>query len=130
MAVSQDQTHTMRTIVTEDMSAERFGNPGIAVLATPVLVGLVERCCIELLADELDASQGSVGTYVEIEHLAPTPFGFEVSVSARVSAVEGRSVTFDVTARDGRDDIARVTHKRALINVPKFLERIAVKAAA
>jgi len=129
MSLQVNQTHILNTVVTEDMSAERFGNPGIAVLATPMLVGLVERCCIELLAPELDEGQGSVGIYVEIEHLAPTPFGSPVTVTARVTAIEGRGVTFDVTARDAREEICRVTHKRALIGVQKFLERIAIKAA-
>jgi predicted thioesterase len=70
-------------IVTPDMSAERHGNPGFPVLATPVLLGLFEKAAIAAMADRLSAGEGSVGTGASLKHLAATPIGQTVTITAR-----------------------------------------------
>lgn len=130
MALQVGHKYIKTVVVTEDMSADRAGATGIMVLATPILVGLIERCCIEAIAGELGEGQATVGTTVTIVHLAATPIGFTVSVEATLTAMEGRSLTFEVTANDGRDKICTCTHQRAVINMAKFIERVDIKAAS
>jgi fluoroacetyl-CoA thioesterase len=130
MALEPGLTHRIDVPVTAELTAERFGNAGFAVLATPALVGLLERCCIEAIAPHLDAGRGSVGTLVTIEHLAATPVGFTATITCTLEAVEGRILTFALEATDGVDAIARATHRRAVVDTARFLERVAVKRPA
>lgn len=130
MALEPGLTHSIAELVTPDLTAERFGNAGFAVLATPALVGLLERCCIEAIAPHLETGRGSVGTQVAIEHLAATPIGFVVTITCTLQTVEGRILTFTLEASDGMDTIARATHRRAVVDTARFLERVAVKRPA
>ncbi len=127
MTISPGLKHEVATPVTENMTAEHFGNAGIPVLATPCLVGLVESACIQAIAPFLEPGQGSVGTLVEIRHLAATPVGLTVTLTAEVTAVEGRALTFQVTGHDGQDAICVATHQRAVISVDRFLDRVRAK---
>lgn len=105
-----------------------FATDGMpAVLSTPILVGLLERTARQALAPLLDADERSVGAEIELRHFAPTPLGQQVTCSARVIGSEGRSVTFQVEARDGHEVIARGLHKRAVIRVESFAQRVAAK---
>ncbi|MFE3836103.1 thioesterase family protein [Pseudogemmobacter sonorensis] len=130
MAITLGQTHGFSIRVEEPMTAEHFGNAGIPVLATPCLVGLVERACIEAVAPHLDEGQGTVGTLVEIRHLAATPVGLTVTLSVEVTSVEGRLIGFKVTGHDGIDTICEATHGRAVVNVEKFVARSKQKLPA
>lgn len=127
MPLAVGTNHRLATTVTEEMTADRFGNAGIPVLATPMLVGLVERACIEAIAAGLEPGQGSVGTRVEIRHLAATPVGFPVTLDVEVTSIEGRTLGFRVTGSDGVDTICEATHERALIMVDKFVARAGAK---
>ncbi len=128
MALEIGLTHTLTVDVTEDLSADRYGNQGFPVLATPALVGLFERCCIEALAPHLEAGRGSVGTHVAIDHLAATPLGFTVSVTCELTAIDKRMLEFKVEASDGVDLIGRAVHRRAIVDLAKFFERLGAKA--
>lgn len=121
-------THTMEVAVTEALSADRYGNHGFAVLATPALVGLFERCCIEALAPNLEPGRGSVGTHVKIDHLAATPLGFTVTVTCELVAIDKRMLEFKVEASDGVELIGRAVHRRAIVDLAKFFERVGAKA--
>lgn len=130
MALQIGQKYVKTVVVTDEMSADRAGATGIMVLATPILVGLIERCCIEAIASELSEGQATVGTTVNIAHLAATPIGFTVSIESTLTAIEGRALTFEVTGHDGRDTICTCTHQRAVINMAKFVERLEIKTAS
>src|SRR5262245_23426134 len=95
-----------------------------AVLATPWLVAHLEYTARDALATCLDENERSVGTYVEVEHLAPVPEGFQVTCRARVIHVSGHVITFVVEAHDGIEPIARGIHKRRVIDVDRFARRV------
>jgi predicted thioesterase len=91
-----------------------------AVLCTPSLIGFLERTARAVLAPLLESSENSVGTEIEIVHLAPTPPGQTVTCMARIISADGPKVTFQLEARDQQELIARGTHKRQIIRVDRF----------
>ncbi len=100
-----------------------------AVLATPWLVAHLEYTARDAIAACLDPNERSVGTFLEVEHLAPTPEGMAVHCSARVIHVDGPVVTFQVDARDEVEPIAKGLHKRRIIDTTRFAKRVARKKA-
>ncbi len=118
------QTHAITRTVTPELTAERFGNPDVAVFATPALVALLEATAIELISPALVDDQGSVGTHVEVSHMAPTPAGMTITTRAELIEMDGRRMTFKVEARDDIEQIASGSHERIIINsMTKFVER-------
>jgi len=108
-----------------------FATDGMpAVLATPRLIGLLERTARETLQPFLEPNERTVGMEIEVRHLAPTPLGAQVTCLARVISAEGTTVTFHVEARDEHEVIIRGLHKRAVIRVESFARRVARKARA
>lgn len=100
-----------------------------AVLATPWLVAHLEYAARNAIAPCLEEFERSVGTSVDVEHLAPSPEGFTVVCKARVIHVEGPSVTFQVEAHDGVEVVARGLHKRRVIDARRFARRVERKRA-
>jgi predicted thioesterase len=117
-------------IVTADMSAERHGNPGFPVLATPVLLGLFEKAAIAAMADRLSAGEGSVGTGASLKHLAATPIGQTVTITARITGTEGKQISFELEAHDESEKVATCSHDRFIVDVARFTGRLAKKAEA
>ena len=101
-----------------------------AVLATPWLVAYLEYTARDAIAPCLDENERSVGTFVEVEHLAPVPEGFIVTYRARVIHVDRAVVTFQVDAHDGTEIVARGLHRRRVIDVDRFARRVARKRGA
>jgi fluoroacetyl-CoA thioesterase len=98
------------------------------VLATGFMVGLIEWACIEALRPHLDWPQEqSLGVLVNFSHLAATPPGLTVTVNVTLDKVEGRRLTFSVSAHDGVDKIAEGTHQRVVIDRDRFNARVAEK---
>jgi len=97
------------------------------VYATPMLVRDIEIACRELLSQHLDAGEDSVGTRVEIDHLAPTLLGMKVTIDARVAELKGRAVLFEVSASDGVDAICRGRHARFVVDVAQTRKRLQQK---
>ena len=98
------------------------------VYATPMLVRDIEMTCRELLLAHLDAGEDSVGTRVEIDHLAATLLGMKVRIDAKVTEVKGRAVMFEVSAQDGVDTICRCKHGRFVVDLKQTEARLAAKA--
>ena len=105
-----------------------FMGEAARVYATPMMVRDVEMTCRELLLAHLDAGEDSVGTRVEIDHLAATLLGMKVRFEAKITEVNGRAVTFEVSAHDGIDAICRCKHARFVVDVKKTEQRLAAKA--
>ena len=102
-----------------------FAEPPMpAVLSTPQLIGFLERTARMLLVPILDEGESSVGVQVDIEHLAATLPGAVVTCSARVVLVDRKLVTFKVEAREGDKPVATGLHRRRVINVERFAQRI------
>ena len=99
------------------------------VYATPMVVQDVESTCRDLLLEHLDEGEDSVGTRVEVDHMAATLEGMWVEFSATITEVNGRAVSLEITARDALDDVARGRHNRFVVDIAKTKERLAAKAA-
>ena len=101
-----------------------------AVFATGYLVALAEWACIELVKPHLDwPREQTLGTHVNLSHVAATPPGLTVEVHVRLAAVDGRKLVFDVSAHDGVDTISVGTHERHAIEADRFARKVAAKAA-
>ena len=98
------------------------------VFATGNMIILMEWVCVQLMKPHLDDGESTVGTYVDVSHLAATPPGFTVTVDVECVKVDGRKVEFKVRAHDGVDLIGEGRHERAVVQADKFLARIAEKA--
>lgn len=114
--------------VGEEQLAAHIGSGTLRVLATPAMIGFMERVSQLLLAEHLPEGYSSVGILVEARHLAPTPFGFEVKVSSEVLTVEGNRVTFRAQAWDLVEQIGEARHERMLIDESRFLRRVISKS--
>jgi predicted thioesterase len=106
-----------------------FMGESARVYATPMLVRDIEVSCREFLLGHLDAGEDSVGTRVEIDHLAPTLLGMTVRIEVKVAELKGRAVTFEITGSDGLDTICRGKHSRFIVDVKQTEQRLAAKAA-
>lgn len=113
-------------VVTENLVSHR--KPGAPpVLATPWLLYVMETAAYEAIRPHLDPGEASVGTGFEFEHLAATPVGETVVATAVITAVNGKRIELDFEARDSHELIARGKHRRAVIQVDRFLERLKAK---
>lgn len=101
-----------------------------SVLATPWLIAYLEYAARNAIAPCLDENERSVGTYVEVEHLAPVPEGLTVVCKARVILTDGPVVTFQVEATDGQEIVSKGIHRRRVIDVDRFQRRVNKKKAA
>jgi fluoroacetyl-CoA thioesterase len=100
------------------------------VFATGYMVGLMEWACLEQLAPFCEEGEGSLGTHIDVSHVAPTPPGLTVTVETEVLSVEGRAVWFNVRAHDGVDMIGEGRHQRMVVRWDRFLPKAMAKAAA
>ena len=115
-----------RTVAPGD-TAEHFGNPGVQVLATPVLCSWFENAALACIRAHLELGEASVGTKLSIEHLAASPPGTPVTVEAELMEVDRRRLAFRIEARDQHEMIGRGTHERFVIDLARFLERAEAK---
>ena len=117
-----------RIEVDRDRTIGFMGEEG-RVYGTPYLVRDIEMTCRQLILDHGDAGEDSVGTDVAIKHLAPTLLGMSVEITVTVTAVEGRKLAFEISAKDNIDQICTGTHGRFVVDVNKTIERLKAKAA-
>ncbi len=111
------------TLVEKEDTAQYVGSGSLLVYATPCLAALMEGAACAAIEEALPQGQTSVGTALNLEHLSATPVGLDVRASAEVTAVDGRNITFAITAFDEAGEIGRATHTRVLVNSEKFLEK-------
>ena len=111
------------TVVTESNTAASVGSGSLNVFATPMMAALMEAATVDALAGHLEEGQSSVGTRMDLSHDSATPVGMRVWAEAALTAVEGRALTFTVTAFDEAGPIGKGTHVRFLIQVEKFMAK-------
>ena len=116
-------------VVGEEHTAPSIGSGKVRVLATPVMINLIEAAALAAIEHLLPAGYQSLGTHLDVRHLAATPVGMKVTAKAEVTKVDGRTVHFRVDARDGIDMIGDGSHERVVVNVAKFDQRVATKKA-
>lgn len=100
------------------------------VFATAMMVGFIEQTCILALQPYLSPEQRTVGTHVDVSHVAATPVGMAVTARIELVSVEGRSLLFKVACHDEAGLIGEGTHRRAIIDAARFLEKLKVKQAS
>ena len=110
----------------EDTAAE-VGSGSLLVYATPCMVALMEGAACDAIAEAIPEGKTSVGTELNISHIAATPVGMQVRATAEVTAVEGSMITFKVEAFDEAGKIGEGTHKRAVITTQRFLDKTYAK---
>jgi len=115
-------------VVDESRCIGFMGKEGM-VYATPRMVSDVEYACRDYLLQHLDAGEDSVGAHVSIDHLAATPLGLSVTISARVAEVDRRKITFEFTVHDPVEQCGRGKHVRFVVETAKSRERLAAKRA-
>jgi len=111
-------------VVGEEHTAPRIGSGRVHVLATPVMINLIEAAALAAIEHLLPEGYQSLGTLLEVRHIAATPVGMRATATVEVIAVEGRLVRFRVEARDEKDLIGHGTHVRMVVNVAKFDARV------
>jgi predicted thioesterase len=114
-------------LVTTESAITFLGLEGPRVLSTPHMIGYMERICRDAVLPLLDAGFDTVGTHVDVYHLAAAPVGTVVTFTAKVIAVDDRRIQFRVEAWDEKEKIGEGTHERAVINVARFATRLAEK---
>lgn len=113
--------------VREENTAQHLGSGNVAVLATPEMVRLMEKAAVAAVDHLLPDGYRTVGVEISVRHLAATPVGMKVRAQAELIAIEGRKLTFRVEAFDELEKVGEGEHKRVIIDVEKFGERIEAK---
>jgi fluoroacetyl-CoA thioesterase len=116
-------------VVADEHTAARVGSGRIGVLATPVMINVIEAAALACCEHLLPPGHQSLGTQLNISHIAATPIGMMITASVSVTRVEGRKIFFAVVVRDALDVIGEGTHERVVVNVDKFDERVQAKIA-
>lgn len=116
--------------VTAENTALRYGSGSVEVYATPAVVALVERAAIAAIAPYMAAGETTVGTRVEVRHLAATPVGMQVRAMAELVEVEGRRLLFRVEVYDEAEKVAEGSHERFLVEEERFLRKAFAKRKA
>lgn len=114
-------------VVAEDDTAVKFGSGGVRVFATPMMIALMEHAALNAVDLHLGEGFATVGLSLNVKHMAATPVGMKVTARAELLSIEGKKLTFKVEAFDEREKIGEGIHERYIIELSKFLERVAAK---
>ncbi len=115
-------------VVAYEHTAPQVGSGVMPVLATPVMVNLLEAAALSAVEKFLPRGYQTLGTVLNVRHFAATPVGLKVRASAELTAVEGRTLTFLLKAEDEMETIGEGTHERVVVNVHRFEQRVKKKA--
>ncbi len=113
--------------VSDADTASRWGSGLVPVYSTPALVGAMEKTAVLALTGSLPEGQTTVGGRIEVQHLAPTPVGMKVRISAELTASEGRKLTFQIEAWDEVEKIGEARHERFLVDEARFMAKVQAK---
>ena len=111
------------TMVTKENTAAAVGSGCLLVYGTPYMIGLMEMAACNCVKEYMEEGQSTVGTMLNVQHTAATPVGMEVRAEAKLVAVDGRKLSFEVTAYDEKGEIGKGTHERFIIFEEKFLAK-------
>ena len=120
-------TNTVTITVTHNDSAKVHGSGTLDVFATPAMIALMERTAMDSVAEYLAEDEATVGTEINVQHLSATPIGCEVTCHSELIGIDGRKLTFKVTASDSKGVIGEGTHTRFIIKTEKFLAKASEK---
>ena len=114
-------------VVGEEHTAPRIGSGRVRVLATPVMINLMEAAALDAAENLIPAGHQSLGTRLDVRHIAATPVGMRVRATAKLISVDGRTLEFRVEAHDEKDLIGDGAHTRLVVNVERFDQRVQAK---
>ena len=123
------KTHSVTLTVDESKLACNVGSGSVQVYATPMMIALIENCAAACVQDELPEGDTTVGTLINVSHVAATPCGMNVTATATLTAIDGRMLTFHVKAEDECGLIGEGEHQRVIVHTDKFNAKAAAKAA-
>ena len=129
MSIEVGMKGRAETVVTPENTAQAVGSGLVPVFATPCMIALMENAAVGAVQAALAPDEGTVGTRLDVTHDAATPIGMKVWAEAEVTAVEGRKITFAVSAYDGAEKIGGGTHERFVIRPERFLAKAQSKKA-
>jgi fluoroacetyl-CoA thioesterase len=129
MTIPLGENHEENLEVTDEMAIRFLGLDAARVLSTPHLIGLLEMTARNLIKQFVEPGEDSVGTLVNLRHLAATPIGMHVRLRAEIVSVEGQRVRCRIEAWDDREKIAEGAHERFVIDVARFGRRVLAKSA-
>ncbi|TMH06074.1 MAG: thioesterase [Betaproteobacteria bacterium] len=128
MPIPSGATGSFSLVITPDHLADRFKDATLPpVLATPVMIMIMENAALNAIKPYLNAGESALGTRIDVRHLAATPAGRRVTGEATVTKVDGRHIEFRTRAVDGTEEIGVGTHERVIIDLAKFAERLNAK---
>ncbi len=116
--------HTSHAVVCDGMTARAVGSGDLPVLATPMMMALMENAAMQCVAPHLPEGSTTVGSDIRSSHMRPTPVGAEVQATATLTAVEGRKLTFSITASDAQGVIGQGTHERYVVDSERFMSKL------
>lgn len=111
-------------VVDEEHTAPRVGSGRVHVLATPVMINLIEAAALDAVEHLLPPGYQSLGTRLDVKHYAATPVGMKIRATAEVTGIDDRTITFRVAAEDEKEPIGDGTHERVVVNVERFDKRV------
>jgi fluoroacetyl-CoA thioesterase len=114
-------------VVGDQHTAPRIGSGRVRVLATPVMINLMEAAALDAVENLIPAGHQSLGTHLDVRHIAATPVGMKVRATAKLLSVDGRTLEFRVEAHDEKDLIGDGAHTRLVVNVERFDQRVQAK---
>ncbi len=123
MNIEIGMTGTAENLCEKEDTALEVGSGSLLVYATPCMAALMEAAACEAIESGLADGETTVGIELNLKHLSATPVGLEVRAEAKVAAVEGKIISFEIEAFDEAGKIGEATHKRALVNSQRFLEK-------
>jgi len=124
MSLSPGLTGEVETVVVHENTAAAVGAGGVEVFGTPMMIALMENAAWKAVAEQLEPGYVTVGTVVNIRHLAATPLGQKVRASAELTEVDGRRLVFHVEAYDEKQKIGEGQHERFIVHLERFLDRM------
>jgi predicted thioesterase len=117
-------SYTATTTVNQNNTALALGSGDMEVFATPAMVALMENAAMNAVAPHLEAGQTTVGTQITTSHIKASALGATISATATLTAVDGRSLTFAITAREGENIIGEGVHTRFIVDRERFLAKL------
>ena len=127
MTIEVGMKAEVSTLVEREDTAQEVGSGSLLVYATPCMAAMMEGAACEAIEAGLAEGETTVGIELNLKHIAATPVGMEVRAEAEVTAVDGKIITFAITAYDEAGEIGSAIHKRALVNSQRFLDKTYAK---
>lgn len=116
--------YTTELFVTSELTAEKMGSGDMPVLATPAMVAMMENAAMKCVADDMEDGQTTVGIMMNTSHVKASPIGEKVYAIAELVAIDGRKLTFKISAFQGQEIIGEATHERFVVNRDRFLSKL------